>query len=78
MQTYTVLYSGNNRQFKTFCAEINANSQREAVEEAYKEYCEDNYFPQEDGTILNRDGEVIASPEDDVIDFDGGIFYATE
>jgi len=76
MKTYTVKYTGNSSRFKNFEDEILAKSQREAVEHVYQKFMDDNYFPQEDGSILDCDGEEIATPTDETIDYDGGHFYA--
>jgi len=36
----------------------------------------DNYFPQEDGSIKDCDGHTIAEADDDTIEYDGGGFCA--
>ena len=76
MKTYTITYSGNNSEFKGREFEVNANSEREAVEGFYSDYCPGDYWPQEDGSIQNSIGDVIAEPEDDSIYHDGGYFSA--
>ena len=78
MTTYRVLYNGNASRFKNFEYVTNAKSEREAVEEAYQAYLDDNYFPQNDGSIKDCQGDIIAEPDDDTIDYDGGYFYAEE
>lgn len=35
-----------------------------------------NYFPQEDGSILDCDGNEVATATDTVIEYDGGCFSA--
>jgi len=76
MKTYKVTYGGNSSKFKTFETEINADTEREAVEKAYHEVMDENYFPQDDGSILDCDGNEIANATDNTIEYDGGYFYA--
>ena len=78
MKTYKVTYNGNASRFINFETEVTANSEREAVEDVYSQYCDQNYFPQEDNSIQDCDGHIIASPTDDVIEYDGGNFIAEE
>lgn len=78
MKVYRVSYSGNSSRFRNFSVEVDAKTEREAVEKVFKSVMYDNYFPQEDGTILDCDGEEIASPKDTSIDYDGGCFSADE
>jgi hypothetical protein len=76
MKTYKVTYSGNASRFRNFEIEVNANSEREAVEGVFQQVMNDNYFPQEDGSILDCDGYEIATANDDAIEHDGGCFSA--
>ncbi len=78
MKAYKVSYSGNATRFKNFQTEQFANSKREAAEKVYQRVLDANYFPQEDGSILDCNGELIAKPTDIVIDYDGGCFSAEE
>ena len=78
MKTYKVTYSGNASKFKNFEDIILADSEREAVEDAYGSYLDSNYFPQEDGSIQDCDGNTIAEANDDTIEYDGGCFSAEE
>ena len=78
MKTYKVTYSGNSTRFKTLDTEVRANSEREAVEKAYAYYRDENYFPQEDGSIRDCDGELIATADSNTIEYDGGCFSAEE
>lgn len=78
MKTYKVTYSGNASSFRNFSSEVNANSEREAVEKVYQQVLDENYFPQEDGSILDCDGNEIATATDVIIDYDGGCFSAEE
>ena len=75
---YKVTYSGNSTRFKNFESEVNANSEREAVEKVYQQVMDENYFPQEDGNILDCDGNEVATANDTVIEYDGGCFSAEE
>jgi hypothetical protein len=78
MKTYKVTYNGNSTRFKNFETEVNANSEREAVEKIFAEYLDENYFPQEDDSIIDCDSNIIAESNDDIIDYDGGCFSAEE
>ena len=78
MKTYKVTYSGNAIRFRNFSSEVNANYEREAVENVFQQVMDENYFPQEDGSILDCDGNELATATDDTIDYDGGCFSAEE
>ena len=78
MKTYKVTYSGNANRFRKFSVEVYATSEREAVETVFQQVMDENYFPQEDGSILDCDGHELATVTDDTIDYDGGCFYAEE
>lgn len=78
MKPYRVTYKGNASRFRNFKSDVNANSDREAVENVYKQIMDQNYFPQEDGSIKDCDGHEIASSTDITIDYDGGCFSAEE
>jgi hypothetical protein len=78
MKEYKVTYSGNATRFKNFEVSVWANSEREAVENAYSQVLDSSYFPQEDGSIKDCDGEIIARPTDETIEYDGGCFSAEE
>lgn len=78
MKTYLVTYEGNSTRFKYFEEEVNANSAREAVEGVYSKYLDENYFPQDDGSVKDCDGHTIAEEDDDSIEYDGGGFGAQE
>ena len=56
---------------------IEANNQREAVEQFYAKKHDDKYFPQEDGYICDADGWVIADDTDTTIKYNGGRYGAT-
>ena len=78
MKAYKVTYSGNSTKFRNFETVVNADSEREAVEDVYGSYLDSNYFPQEDGSIQDCDGNTIAEATDDTIEYDGGCFSAEE
>lgn len=76
MKTYKVTYSGNSTRFRNFESEINASSEREAVENIFQQVLCENYFPQGDGTILDCQGNELATSTDNIIEYDGGCFSA--
>lgn len=78
MKTYKVTYSGNSSRFRNFELTVNADSEREAVEDVYRKMMDNDYFPQEDGSIKDCDGHTIADADDDTIEYDGGYFSAEE
>jgi len=78
MKDYKVTYSGNASRFKKFEKDVFANSEREAVEKVYSSIMDENYFPQDDGSIRDCDGHEIADAEDTCIKYDGGYFTAKE
>lgn len=80
MKTYKVSYSGNSTKFNSYGSLmiVYANSEREAVENLYRDYLDTNYFPQEDGSIQDCDGYTIAGPDDVCIEYDGGYLTAEE
>ena len=78
MKQYKVSYSGNATRLKNYQELVKANSEREAAEQVYGALLDSNYFPQEDGSILDCDGNTIASADDTTIEYDGGCFSAEE
>lgn len=76
MNKYIVSYDGNSTRFKDRTFEAYAESKREAVEQLYNERLDYNYFPQEDGTIEDSQGNIIAEPDATTIEYDGGYFSA--
>lgn len=78
MKTYTVIYTGNSSKYKGFEEETSAKNERDAVEKIYKSIMPENYFPQDDGSILDSDGYEIAGCSDDYIHYDGGHFEVEE
>lgn len=78
MKTYKVTYNGNASRFEKFESEINANSKRGAVEMVFSKIMDSNYFPQDDGSIKDCDGRMIAAPKSESLEYDGGLFVADE
>jgi hypothetical protein len=78
METFKVTYSGNASRFKNFEAKVKASSAREATENVYCDFFDENYFPQKDGSIKDCDGHTIAQKDEDCIEYDGGYFSAEE
>ena len=78
MNTYKVTYSGNSTRFRNFERKVNASSEREAVENIYSQYLDANYFPQDDGSIFDCSGNLLAESDDNQIEYDGGCFSAEE
>jgi hypothetical protein len=78
MKQYKVTYSGNATRFSNFEDIVLADSEREAVEKVYGSYLDSNYFPQEDGSVKDCDGNTIAEVDDTTIEYDGGCFSAEE
>lgn len=78
MKNYQITYSGNNPRFRNLSEIVTAESEREAVISWYKSAMDYNYFPQDDGSILDCDGYEISTLAVDTIEFDGGWFSATE
>lgn len=76
MKTYLVTYIGNASRFKNLSEEVEANSEREAIELVYQDKLDDNYFPQDDGSIKDCDGHTVAEAYDISIEYDGGRFNA--
>ncbi len=78
MKTYLVSFSGNASKFKKFSEEVDAISAREAVEIVYQKVLDSLYFPKDDGSIEDAQGNVIAQANDDRIMYDDGYFVADE
>ena len=78
MTQFQITYTGNATRFKGRTSEIEADTAREAVEQFYQSVLDDNYFPQEDGSIHDNRGYVIAEADDESIEYDGGYFQAEE
>lgn len=58
--------------------QFESDFERIAVEKIYSEYLDSNYFPQDDGSIKDCDGNTIAWIESNSIEYDGGSFIAEE
>jgi len=81
-KTFKITYTGNSARAKRL-VELRgrlvwAETARQAVEKFYKLFFDENYFPKENGEIWDSDGEIIATPDVDYIEFDGGRFEAVE
>ena len=68
MKEYKVTYSGNATRFSNFEDIVWADTEREAVEKVFQRVMDENYFPQEDGSILDCDGNELATATDAIID----------
>ena len=79
-QIYLVKYFGNATKYQDLHQTIAAHSKREAVERYYAQMLNENYFPVDEfnwgGIIKDCDGNIIAEPGDESIQYDGGYFYA--
>ena len=78
MKTYLVTYTGNSSRFKGFSQPVKAKSKRLATEHIYSLYLDGQYFPQDDESILDAQGNLVASPTDEAMAYDGGYFVAEE
>jgi hypothetical protein len=82
MKKYLIKYSGVNQSLNSRLLnnpqEAAANTPREAVEEYYRSFKAEGYWPDEDGNIFDADGDLICAKDDDEIYFDGGYIRAVE
>jgi hypothetical protein len=78
MRNYKVAYKGNATKFKGFEKVIAASSKRDAVEKVYSKFCSDDYWTDGEGNIFDVDTNLVAGPNDDTIEYDGGQFVAEE
>lgn len=76
MKIYQITYSGVSTRFQNLKYNVVANSEREAVIKFYSNIFDCNYFPQDDGSILDCDGYEVATADDNYIYHDGGYFSA--
>ncbi len=75
---YKVVYTGSVERYKNkFSIEL-ATSEREAVRQSYARVHDLDYFPQDDGTVLDCDGNIIQNKTEDTIQYDGGYYIAFE
>ena len=74
MKNYIVTYSGRNRRFANFSYDVYAASAREAVIYVIDRYLD--IFPQDNGDILDTDGEFMMRHDDSEARYDGGYFVA--
>lgn len=73
---YKVKYQGRSSRFKDFEYEVSATSLKDAVRKVYSKFCDDNYFPQDDGTVKDCTGHIISIADENTIDYDLGYFWA--
>ena len=77
---YAVMYIGNAKRYHDLNYEIEAWTKREAVEKFYEKMRGEDYFPEDEfvygGLVRDCDGNVIAEAGSEIIDYDGGYFYA--
>jgi hypothetical protein len=75
---YKVVYTGSvERYARKFSIEL-ATSEREAVRQSYARVHDLDYFPQDDGTVLDCDGNIIQNKTEDTIYYDGGYYIGFE
>lgn len=73
---FKVVYTGSVERYKNrFSIEL-ATSEREAVRQSYARVHDLDYFPQDDGTVLDCDGNIIMDQDDESIYYDGGYYIA--
>lgn len=77
MNTYKVMYTGNNSRIRKV-TEIDANTEREAIESVYRHWLESDFFPMEDGSVKGCDGYIVRSVGENEMHHDGGRFWATQ
>jgi hypothetical protein len=77
MNKYIINYTGNATRFEGMNEIVLSNSKREAVEAIYSDLLDENYFPNDDLSIQDCSGKIIADADDDQIEYDGGYFVAT-
>jgi len=82
MTHYKITYNGCNTQAKLRVQHesvvILGNNANEAVVKFYRIFMNDEYWPQEDGSIHDEQGREIMAAGDDCIEYDGGRFTAVE
>lgn len=78
MKSYIVSYSGAATRFNGDSWDIMANTAREALETIYQRFVDEDYFPQEDGSIRDSYGHEIADATELYISYDGGYFSVEE
>ena len=75
---FKVVYTGSVERYKNrFSIEL-ATDEREAVRQSYARVHDLDYFPQDDGTVLDCDGNIIQNKTEDTIYYDGGYYIAFE
>ena len=77
MKTYTVFYTGNNSRIRKV-TEIDAKTEREAIESVYRHWLESEFFPMADGSVKDHEGCIVRKVGENEMRHDGGLFWAIE
>jgi hypothetical protein len=73
---FKVVYTGSVERYKNrFSIEL-ATDERDAVRQSYARVHDLDYFPQDDGTVLDCDDNIIMDQDDNTIYYDGGFYVA--
>lgn len=78
MKHFRIYYTGFSTRYKNLSEVVEGQDPKELLERFYQSILDENYFPEEDGTIKDMDGEVIREPDDTDIFYDGGYFMIEE
>lgn len=77
MNTYKVIYTGNDSRIRKV-TEIDANTEREAIESVYRHWLESDFFQMPDGSVKDHEGCIVRKAEESEMRHDGGYFWATQ
>jgi hypothetical protein len=73
---FKVIYTGTIERYKNaFSIEL-ATDERDATRQSYARIHERDYFPQDDGTVKDCDGNIIQDIGEDTIYFENGYYIA--
>jgi hypothetical protein len=73
---FKVIYTGSVERYKNdFSIEL-ATDERDATRQSYARVHEQDYFPQDDGTVKDCDGNIIQDLTEDTIYFENGYYIA--
>lgn len=79
---FQIRYNGNSRLVKGLLNEepiiVYAETERQAVEQWYCDNLNDDYFTDDSGNVINAAGNVVAEPDDNQFNYDGGSIYAVK
>jgi hypothetical protein len=78
MNTYEITYRGESHKFRAFKATTDAKTAANAIEDIYSDFIPDDYFPQQDGSILDSKGNIVRERGEENIRYKGGEFFAIE